>query len=147
MKFAIFYTFFLIALCSGCAQTNMLTNKSVCGIYCWKEYPKIKSEGKVYSRQIVLNEDSTFAYTYIEDTLSVKRIGTWQLIDNKLILNNNIFFNEVNIDRDTATSFLKKELYFRNNRLYEKQTQTGKGIRKNYYEKLMRDKKPMGNKG
>jgi hypothetical protein len=147
MKFVIQYTFFVIVLLNGCTQTNKLANKNVCGIYCWKEYPKIKSEGKVCSRQIVLNEDSTFAYSFIEGTLRVKTIGTWQLIDNKLILFNDInSINEVNFDQDTSAYFLKKVFGFRNNRLYEKQIQKCKGNRKNYYEKLMRDKKPVGNK-
>lgn len=148
MKFVIQYTFFVIVLLNGCTQTNKLANKNVCGIYGWREYSKIKSEEKICYRQIVLIEDSTFTYSFIEGALRVKTIGTWQLIDNKLILtNNNNSINKVNCNQDTTAYFLKKELDFRNNRLYEKQIQKGKGIRKNYYEKLMRDKKPVGNKG
>jgi len=146
MRIKILLLFYLLLLLTYCSTTNKLDVSKLPGIYSWDAFEKSETDIILCFRQIKLFEDSTFTYFVLEGKQSIKISGIWHFNNNTIILRSEP--NPSNVIKsadDSLYYFDDKALYFYQNRLYDREIKKGKGIRKNYYEKLERDHTPAGN--
>ena len=146
MRIKILVLLSLTLLLTCCFTTNKLDISEIPGIYSWHEYKKSRPDIIVCFRQIKLFEDSTFTYFSLEGKQRTKTSGTWHFNYNKIILRSepNPRSETKSVD-DSLSYFKNKEFYFIKNRLYDREIKKEKGIKKNYYQKMEPDTKPVCN--
>jgi len=138
--------FSFLFLFSGCITTSKLDTSVIPDTYTWHGYNKSNPALIESIRQIRLFEDSTFTYFSIEGKQRVKTSGTWHFNYNKITLRSEPNpRSEIKSVDDSLSYFKNKDFYFNKDRLYDREIKKGKGIKKNYYQKIERDTKPVCN--
>ena len=148
MRIKILLFIYLLLLLTCCVTTNKFNISELPGIYTWHECKNSEHDIIVCFRQVKLFEDSTFTYFGLEGKQRVKTSGIWHFNNNKIILISEPNPRSVvkSVD-DSINYFNNKALYFDQNRLYDREIKKGKGIRRNYYQKMERDNEPVCNTG